>query len=342
MPDFGGGYQNDRAAGGSGFGSSGSGGPGGGRNDFSGGSSEKNTAWGYDQRTGRKVQVGKPSLTGRGMMTTGVGGQAAFHTAMRNGNMGQAWKAMTMSNKASPFHNQYRQNLQKNIRDNFAAKRSAEALDRATLAKQAKMGAISPFDHIMATKAAYKGDLNELEGFLGQPSAMRKTHNSGGLLGNMFGVNGDDVQTSFEDRDALQAGGQLDSQGKTSGFGPMNPAGYLMSITSAPVAGMMAKGTYGLTGNVPMAKAIGRVAQMGLDTFGKQAQPSAFSAPVSMGLGMLGVPAVSQLGQMAKVMDTGLTLNSYGITNPNPTPSYRERSGNHTRKPWWSSGGFLT
>ena len=315
-------------------------------NDILGGSwsTSGNRAYTVD-RAGNVVQIGSPSLTGRGMQTTARG----YQLGTGIGDIGSVnWQGGLLSNTASPHYQAHYSNRQRNIRDRAARKRAAEAMDRATLATK------DPFSRIMGTKAAYKGDLPELESYLDGPSAMRQTHNTGGVFGSMFDTKGDDVQTSFEDRDKLQANGHMDEAGNLQGWGPMNPVGFLSSLTAPAVAQATAQQTYGLTGSVPTAKGIGRTVGMGLNKLGKTAQPDYFtetarsyvgglpgggflsSAPTMALSALTGAP-VGQIGQTLQAIDTAATLNSLGITaHPEAPDDYANKDNDRW---WWLNTG---
>lgn len=321
-----------------------------------GGNTGSNNMYALDPRTGRVVQVGAPSRMG-GMLTTAIGGQLG-HLANGIGGIGSLnWNGASMSNKASPFHQGYYSNNQRNIRNRFAAKKKAEALDRAVLGKK------DPFSRILGVKAAYHGNLPELEGFLGQPSAMRETHDVGGIWGSIAHAKGDDVESTFETRDKLEAGGHLDKHGNKTGWGPVNMPGYLSSLTSSYLPGKVAQATYDQTGSIPTAKALGMGVKKGMDSYGYKAQPNAitqyakgflsdaipgrngmkdkavdFAASVpTMALSAATGAPVGTIGQMIGAMDTAATLNSYGITaSPNaPQQGYSDVWGNG------SEGGLL-
>lgn len=327
-----------------------------------------NSLHAFDPYTGLVTQVGRPSLTGRGMMTTSRGGMLGFMDGMRSGNMNQAWQGMSLSNPASPYHGGYYNNLQNNIRSRFTNKVAAQGVDRVGLANRVAKGEIDPLGRIMGTKAANKGMLSELEGYLGQPSAMRATHNTGGIFGNMFDMKGDDVQTTHEDFADLRSSGHLDENGNTPAWGgPVNPVGMLTSITAPGVAQKTAEAVYGATKSVPGAIGTGQAVQTGMKAAGYAAQPDAFagftrgyvdaampgygkardmavkgmsSIPTAVASMITGVP-VGMIGQMGSALKTAATLNSYGITAPGSAPSYQTRNDSTA---WWPhyGGGLLT
>ncbi|BDQ33587.1 hypothetical protein [Pseudodesulfovibrio portus] len=314
-------------------------------NDILGGSwsTSGNRAYTVD-RAGNVIQIGSPSRMG-GMQTTARG----YQLGTGIGDTGAInWRGGLLSSVASPFYQAHYSNRQRNIRDRAARKRTAEARDRATLATK------DPFSRIMGTKAAYKGDLPELESYLGGPSAMRQTHNTGGMWGSMFDTRGDDVQTSHEDRAELQASGHLNKYGNLQGWGPMNPVGFLGSMTSPQVAQAMAKATYGYTGNLPAAKSLGRVVRAGMNKVGTTSQPDYFSetaksyvggfpgggflssAPTAIASALTGVP-VGQIGQTLSAIDTAAALNSLGITaHPEAPDDYANKDHDNW---WWLNTG---
>ncbi|SOB60642.1 protein of unknown function [Pseudodesulfovibrio profundus] len=320
MPSLGGGgkYGGSDVGGGAG-GSHGGGYDSSGDRDYSS-SHHNNTAWGVDPITGRTVQVGMPSLSGRGMMTTGVGGQLGFLNTMRSGgNLNEAWKAMTMSNKSSPFHNQYRQNLQKNIRDMAAARKAADfntykSIVNSDMGWGLKAEAMNNLE---------SGLLGELDAVGIDTQEMRDTHHGGGFMGQAFGwgAGADDVQTMSETRDGL---GTVDPD-NPMGYSPLGFMGVtvaphigakLAELTRSPVAGMIGKNVVGT-----VAENYGPTTPSG-------------SGAISMGAKALGVPMGAQMRQMAGLMNKGANLNYAGHTNKTEGLKNSESSGGS--RPWWT------
>lgn len=277
------------------------------------GTAGNNTQYTRDPRTGEIVQIGAPSLLG-GMLTTARGWE------QKPGQMGM----IGLSDKAHSGHQGYYSNNQRNIKARAAARIASEKADLATLARQVAAGKISPFGRIQGVKALNKGNLPELEGYLGSPSAMRGTHHAGGMFGSMFGwgKGADDVQTMAETNKGL---GKVD---------PDNPMGYsplgLGFLTASPT---VAQKLAGLTKS-PVAGALGK---KGMDFAAKQVGPTtpSGSTVASMGLGMLGVPVGGQFAQAVGLMNRAADLNYAGYTgSPNaPTQGYGEKENGNEE--WW-------
>ena len=203
------------------------------------------------------------------------------------------------------------EDLQAKIRRDAKQRLASEALDRATLATK------DAFSRIMGTKAAYRGDLPELEGFLGGPSAMRGTHNTGGLFGNMFGSKGDDVETSFETRDKLGAVDPNNPMGTSAlgyGLGIAVPgaAQFVANYTQSPYAG------FGVLGAGKLTK-------------GKMSYtPKGYTA-LNLAGGLLGVPGLSQATGILGLASRAADLNYAGYTGSPNAPDDHVNKDND----WW-------
>ncbi|AMK12473.1 hypothetical protein [Pseudodesulfovibrio indicus] len=276
-----------------------------------------------------------------------------FTEAQQRGILGSGLGFSMMGTAADDVEAYYKQldytARQNAIRERAAQKRAAEIADLQSLADAYSRGKLSEFDRIQGVKALNRGALGELEGYLGKPSSMRQTHNIGGIWGGMFDTKSDDVQTSYEDRADLQASGHMDKQGNTIGWGPMNPVGFLSSITAAPVSQMAAKKAYDYTGSIPAALTVGGVTGASMWKGGRTAQPDYFSEIASGYTGtsptglLSAVPSaalsiatgapVGLVGQALGSVNTAAKLNSLGITARKEAPTSDNYGSDGV--PWW-------
>lgn len=299
MPDFGGGYENDRENGGNGFGSSGRGGPG----DTKDGASEKNTAYAYDKRTGKVVQVGKPSLMG-GMMTTGIGGQMAFLDNWRNQHGTSALGMSTrIGSNASPFHGSYWDNRQRNIQNEAEAR--ANAFDSAYSSIFGNNSA-SWADRFSDLKALNAGKVGALEKRGYDMSGVKATHRGGD----------EDVDTMYE----TAAESDFISYNPVTGAYEMTPAwGYApLGMMGGVVVNPLTKLVKEVTGSVP----VGELSRLGMNKAASATGPATPGAVNTMAFAAkkLGVPVANQVAQMVGLVNGARDLNYVGITN-NSGPS---------------------
>jgi hypothetical protein len=316
MPDFGGGYQSDRSAGGNGFGSSGRGGPGNvGGADTHGNNSQRNSLFGYNPRTGRVVQVGAPSRL-NGMLTTAAGYNLNRAADMARGGLGLT--GFGIHDPRSPFNQGYVANRQKNIRTWAADRQGAYDAAYDSIFSDPNASWDSKVRDLTDLKSGLLGALEERGRDM---SGMRATHNAG-PWGAMFGpgTTADDVETMAETEDKLN--GATDLGYASLGFlGSVAAPGVgqkLSEITRSPIAGVV-----GSTLTNRTAKTVG---------------PNVSKAVNGglMGAGFLGVPGTTQLGQMYGLMNKAANLNYAGYTaGPNAPNSKADYGDGGLRWPLW-------
>lgn len=293
MPDFGGGYQSDRGAGGNGFGSSGTGGPGDvGGADTHGNNSERNSLYAYNPATGRVEQIGAPSRMG-GMMTTAAGlGLSSYG----------------ISDKRSPFYSGYYENLQRNIKT--AAEDRQRAFDAAYDDIFSKPG-LSWDAKKQDLEALNKGLVGELEKRGYDMSAVRATHRSPGMMGmigDFFGAKKTDVDTMRE----------VEAQTPEWGYGPL---GLGLGVLAPAVAEQV----YGVTENPMMARA----ARKGVGALATKVSPTTPDAMgfVSNVMDAAGVPVTGPLSNAVGLINQARDLNYIGKTNPYGPARARDKYG---------------
>jgi hypothetical protein len=296
MPDFGGGYQSDRGAGGNGFGSSGTGGPGNvGGADTHGNNSERNSMYAYNPATGRVEQIGAPSFMG-GMMTTAAGYNMNRAADRANGGLGL--QAYGIDSKQSPFHAGYYSNLQKNIKTDAEDRQKAFDAAYDDIFGKPGMGWDAKKQDLDALNKGLVGEL-EKRGY--DMSAVRETHRSPGMMGmigDFFGAKkADDVDTMRE----------VEEQTPEWGYGPL---GLGLGVLSPAVAEQV----YGVTENVPAAMA----AKKATDYVSSKMTPSVPRAAnyATKALGVAGVPVAGALANAAGLINQARDLNYIGQTNP--------------------------
>ena len=314
MPDFGGGYQSDRGAGGNGFGSSGRGGPGNvGGSSTHGNSAERNSLYGYDPRTGRVVQVGAPSRL-NGMLTTAAGYNLNRTADRANGGLGLL--GYGINDARSPFSQGYKANRQKNIKTWAADRQGAYDAAYDSIFSAPNTSWDSKMQDLTDLKSGLLGALEERGRDM---SSMRATHNAG-PWGSMFGpgTTADDVETMAENNAAL---GKVD---------PNNPMGYsAMGFLSNYMTPAVGNALYGVTES-PEAATIGAQTAGLASKALPGAKPSGIPGYVAKAASFAGVPGVNTAANVVGLMERAGRLGYSGYTgrNQNRNTNYEASGGN--------------
>lgn len=254
-------------------------------------------------RHGNVSKIGTRSRLG-GMMTTAPGWQGPY------GQVG-------VGNKRHSSYQGYYTGLQQRIKDAAAQRAKTEHAARTAVRSMD----LDPVDEAAALAAVNKGDLKGMRDYGVSTAGYEKTHHNGGMLGDLFGYVGDDVQTLSETDQKLN--GATTMSYSPFGYGMLSTspgiAKQLTEITKSPVAGFAG-------GNV-------------VNSTAKKVGPSTpdWSPAASFGMGMLGIPGASHITQMGGLMNQAADLNYAGYTGSPKAPGQTSRND----APWRYSGGFL-
>ena len=232
-------------------------------------------------------------------------------------NLGQGMMGAASGDLAGYYRQKDYEDLQAKIKKDYANRLSAynQAYDNIFGKKN-----MSWDDKFTDLKDLRSGKVGALEARGYDMDAMRATHNSGGLLGAMFGTGSgaDDVETVKEVNDRLGAVDPNNPMGYSAlgyGLGAATPgaAQFVANYTESPYAGMATM--YG--GKI----ATSRVAP-GLP---------GMSGKIAAGLGMAGVPGVGYAGGLLGLANRAADLNYAGYTGSVDAP---QRTANKENN-WW-------